>query len=184
MKINAVFMRKESAIETKNCVMESMIFLSDTQFKHFSQNLLEDYDFIERNIDNMYTDTDGVQHCILAMNEKTGDGILINSSGSTYARYSSFVPHIKPYIEEQIRLVISDILSEAIFNDKLEIDLEDVSEQHGINIADGSGFINIFSKQLEEISDIENFDYEEGILYLTLDSGGHPKQGMKMEGIK
>lgn len=184
MKINAVFKCKEPVIETNECFIEGIELMTDSQFKVFSKNLFKDYDFIERNIDNMYNDNNGIKHCILAMNNETGDGILIESSGYSNCQYSSFVPHIKSYINEQVSLVVAQVLSAAIFNNKLEFDLDEISAEYGINIQDGSGFINIFTKQLKEISDIEQFEFEEDVLYLTLDSDMYPNQGMKMGEIK
>lgn len=53
MKINIPFRRKDSEIETSPCVIDKTVELSADWFDHFSQNLLNDYDFILENIDHV-----------------------------------------------------------------------------------------------------------------------------------
>ena len=51
MKINIPFRRKDSEIETSPCVVEKTAELPAEQFDHFSENLLNAYDFLFDNID-------------------------------------------------------------------------------------------------------------------------------------
>ena len=55
--------------------------------------MLDDYDFIRNNIDLMYCDREGVYHCLLVVGEDRPDGILVESEGSSYARYAAFLPN-------------------------------------------------------------------------------------------
>ena len=43
----------------------------------------------------MYQDKNGVSHCLLVLGEGQDDGILVESEGSFYARYSAFVPNAR-----------------------------------------------------------------------------------------
>ena len=95
MKINVPFRRKDVEVETNPCVVEKTVELPADLFEHFSENLLNDYDFILENIDCMYQDKDGVNHCLLVLGEDQDDGILVESEGSAYARYSAFVPNAR-----------------------------------------------------------------------------------------
>ena len=95
MKINVPFRRKDVEIETKPCAVEKSIKLPADLFAYFSRNLLDDYDFILENIDFMYQDKDGVNHYLLVLGEGQDDGILVESEGSAYARYSAFVPNAR-----------------------------------------------------------------------------------------
>ena len=171
MKINAKFLRKEPKIETNPCFVEVIEPMTDSEFNRFGRNLLKDYDFIELNIDNMYHDGDGTCHCVLALNMETGDGVLIDSSGSKYARYSSFVPHIKPYIDQQIALVIDRIMSQALTNNRLSFDLEDLSEQCGVRIGEINGISEMFVAQLDQKMEIYDYEFEDGFLYITPNIG-------------
>ncbi len=95
MKINVPFRRKDTEIETSPCVVEKTVELSAEWFEHFSENLMNDYDFIIENSDCMYQDRNGVSHCLLVLGEGRDDGILVESEGSSYARYSAFVPNAR-----------------------------------------------------------------------------------------
>lgn len=81
-KIRVNSSKKESFI------IEKVIELSTTQYEAFSQNLLDDRDFISEHLLNMGVDQNGIWHCILVKETTTNaTGILINSEGYSYARY-------------------------------------------------------------------------------------------------
>ena len=181
MKINAIFMRKEPEIEVQECFVEAIESMTANKFYSFSKNLLKDYEFIEHNTDKMFRDSDGRQHCILAMNEDTGDGILIDASGGSCARYSAFVPNIKSYITEQISILADKILCEAIFDYKLDFEMEEVSQQYGMAINESNGIGCMLVECLKSITDIEHFEVEDGVIYLTLDRDMYPNHGVEME---
>ncbi|HHV75740.1 MAG TPA: hypothetical protein GXX41_14130, partial [Thermoanaerobacterium sp.] len=61
-------------------------------------NMLDDYNFIRNNIDLMYCDREGVYHCLLMVGEDRPDGILVESEGSSYARYSAFLPNAVDFL--------------------------------------------------------------------------------------
>ena len=39
-------------------------------------------------------------HCLLVTGEGMEDGVLVESEGSSYARYSAFVPSVKEIMEQ------------------------------------------------------------------------------------
>ena len=93
MIFNIPLRRKDTEVDVVSCTVEKSVTLSAEEFVHFSQNLMNDYDFIRENNDRMYQDENGVNHCLLVLGEGCADGILVESEGSTYARYSAFVPN-------------------------------------------------------------------------------------------
>lgn len=92
LELNAVFSRKEPTFEPSNCIVEKVIQLSGAEYDRFRRNMLADHDFIRDNIDLMYHEGDKL-HCIMAVGEGRADGVLIDSSGSAYARYAAFIPN-------------------------------------------------------------------------------------------
>ena len=68
-----------------------IIQLSAQQFRHFSANLLRDMPFIAANKDFAGRDK-GATRCLLVTTRGNQDGILVDSQGSNYARYSAYVP--------------------------------------------------------------------------------------------
>lgn len=98
LKTKAVFERKTNDFEPKNCVIEKVIELTSGDYDAFSINMLAGYDFIKDNINLQYCDRDGIFHCILVVGEDRKDGILIESEGSSYARYSAFLPNVADFL--------------------------------------------------------------------------------------
>ena len=49
LQTKAVFHRKDTEIKTKDCVIDKVIHLSDSEFDRFSKNLMREWDFIKNN---------------------------------------------------------------------------------------------------------------------------------------
>lgn len=81
-------------------MVEKTIVLPEGEYQHFTKNLLKEYDFIRKNTDLMY-ESDGVLHCLLVAGRESREGILVDSEGSGYARYSALIPDASPYIQTQ-----------------------------------------------------------------------------------
>lgn len=100
MQARAVFHRKEPCLETQECEIEKVITLSDVEFDQFQQCLLNDYDFLRDNAELMRVEN-GVTHCLLVVGMNSEDGILVNSEGSSYARYAAYFPNAKSFLLTQ-----------------------------------------------------------------------------------
>ena len=48
----------------------------------------------------MYADSNGMCHCLLIYDKDFGDGIVVNSEGSDYARYAQYIPQAKVIYEQ------------------------------------------------------------------------------------
>ena len=95
MKVN--FIRKachEELIPQDEFVIEKEIVLDESAFEEFINNPLGYYDFIKENNNLMYCDTYGVYHCIYVTSKEHDFGILIESEGYHYARYTAYLPKI------------------------------------------------------------------------------------------
>ena len=97
--MRTVFLRKEPHLEAGEFVVEKVIRLPEDAYEEFTQNLLREHDFIRDNADLMFEQS-GVWHCILVTGENTDEGILVESEGASYARYSSFVSSVKEIIRQ------------------------------------------------------------------------------------
>ena len=104
MKINAILNRKENEYSISNCIVEKVVELKENQFKIFRENMLSDYKFIDQNKEHMYVDENGVYHCLLVLGENQNYGILIESEGSAYARYSSFIPNARQLVNQEMKI--------------------------------------------------------------------------------
>jgi len=92
MKVN--FIRKatpEELLPQDEFIIEKEIIIDSDLFETFIQNPLDDYDFIKENIDEMYCDKDDVFHCIFVTSNEHDFGILVESEGYHYARYTAYL---------------------------------------------------------------------------------------------
>ena len=78
--------------------------------------MLDDYDFISKYEGSLHVEQDGVTNALLVLNAKTGEGILVNSEGSAYARYSAYLPFAKPYLEYEIARIADYCVTEGAGN--------------------------------------------------------------------
>lgn len=99
MIINANLIRKESEFRTKSCVVEKAIAVSHAEFDDLKRHPLRDNELIAENVELMYCDRDDNYHCLLIYDEEQGDGLLIESEGTSYARYAQYIPSAKKLVE-------------------------------------------------------------------------------------
>ena len=98
--MKAYFNQKDPRINASECVVEKTIVLPEEQYQHFTQNLLKNYDFISENIDLMY-ERDDVWHCLLVAGRDSREGVLVESEGSSYARYSAVLADASLFMHPQ-----------------------------------------------------------------------------------
>ena len=147
LKLNASLVRKESEFRTKSCVVEKAIAVSHGEFEYLKSNPLCDNDLIAESADLMYCDSDDIYHCLLIYDEEKGDGLLIESEGTAYARYAQYITRAKEIVEKhkapeisltngEIKLnkllnEISDRIAEFSHSGYSEFSLDDVMEGLG-----------------------------------------------------
>ena len=97
--MRAVFVRKEPEITANEFCVKKIITLPAEEYADFTQNLMRNHDFIKDHVDLMY-ERDGLWHCLLVTGQGMDEGVLVESEGASYARYSAFVPSVKGLIEQ------------------------------------------------------------------------------------
>ena len=93
MKTN--FIRKATSAELipqDDFIIEKIVVIDKNIFECFIHDPLNDYDFIKENIDLMYCDKDEVFHCIFVTSDSHDFGILVESEGYHYGRYTAYLP--------------------------------------------------------------------------------------------
>lgn len=66
-----------------------IVDLDKKDYEDFTKSLLADRDFIKENTANSIIDFEGNWHCILVREKGQENGILVHSSGYSYARYTA-----------------------------------------------------------------------------------------------
>ena len=94
MILKADFRCKQVALEVEACVVEKVVELSTAEFDQFCRSMLEKYPFIREARASLHYD-DGMRHGFLVLGVGRNDGILVDTQGADYARYSAFVPNAR-----------------------------------------------------------------------------------------
>ena len=99
LKFNSTLNHKVNSYKTYEISVEKVITLYGNSFNRLKNDALNDNPYIAENRDLMYIDSDDVAHCLLFVDYDTGDGILVESEGSEYARKSQFIPNARALLE-------------------------------------------------------------------------------------
>ena len=104
--LNATLNRKADYYVPEKCVVEKVVELPKTEFKKLLDKPLQDRYYIKQYRELMGVEGDR-HHCILAIDSNSGDGLLIKSEGSNYARYSQYIPNARDIVwkHEQANLL-------------------------------------------------------------------------------
>ncbi len=135
LMINTNLLRKESEFRTKSCVVEKAIAVSHAEFDDLKRHPLRDHRLIAENVELMYCDNDDNYHCLLIYDEEHGDGLIIESEGTSYARYAQYIPIAKEFVERHQNLEISLTNSEKQLCNLLSEIADRIANavQHGYN---------------------------------------------------
>lgn len=112
MKTNAKMNRKDTDIRSDPCIIEDIVELDGTAYAQFRSNLLQDYDFIGDRKDLMRKNDSG-WHCLLVLGKGQNDGVLVESEGYSYARYSAYLPEARDFVNAQIKRLADYVVSEG-----------------------------------------------------------------------
>lgn len=97
--LNANMICKADRFEPKKCTVEKVIEVSDSEFKKFIENPMKRNYYLPQYKDLMgyYDDS---YHGVIFVNMENGDGLLVNSEGYDYARYSQYIPNARGLIRQ------------------------------------------------------------------------------------
>ncbi len=107
LKFNSTLNHKQSDYKTHEIIVEKVITLYGRSFSELKNHPLSDNPYIAQNRDLMYIDSNDTAHCLLLVDYDSGDGILVESEGSSYARKSQFIPNARELIENN-ELTVSE----------------------------------------------------------------------------
>lgn len=142
MVVSAVLGRKEPEIRTEECAVEAVEEIPHSDFLWFKDHLLDDYNFISDHLNDMYRSRTGVSHCLLVMDGDGNDGILVESEGSSYARYSGLLPDARIVLRHHMQPVADYLIGE----ERRSVTCEELHDLFQMDIQPG----NFFGKLLTE----------------------------------
>lgn len=161
LNLQAIFTRKADDYPVWDCVIEKIVELSENEYKYFKTAPLRDMSIIAENTDLMYKDSDGVYHCLLVLGEGSSDGVLIESEGYNYARYSSFMPGAREFVTAHLNQLADQIIRESTQNTSngtWPINFDEIQERYHVPVSHNNGIGSMLKNILEarpEMAEIE-----------------------------
>ena len=166
MKFKANFQYKPNNFQMDDCQIEKVVDLSASEFAALTVTPLRDHPAVAANRSCMFSE-DGVMHCLLALEQGGGDGLLIESEGYDYPRYAAFVPGIRDIVNAEMDRAADYIIQHGI--DRTEsgswcVYFEELQEHLGLNIQEGNGLDAMLRTTLERRSEIASVDMRSGCI--------------------
>ena len=98
LHFNSTLNHKASDYKPCEICVERVVTLYGRSFEELKNHLMHDDPYIVAYRDLMYTEGD-TAHCLLFVDYDSGDGVLVESEGSNYARKSQFIPNARALLE-------------------------------------------------------------------------------------
>lgn len=119
----------------------------------------------------MYVDSEGTMHCLLVLDEDspngTPDGILVESEGANYARYSSYLPNANFLARAHIITMVNLMTDQAKLNTDSRIwtcEYDEFADVLDMKVTEDGDVAQIIIEALNERPDVENtYSDEDGI---------------------
>lgn len=169
MILKTRFERKEPEPILQDTDIVAVEELDKEQFDRFCSNLLLDYDFIVTHANFLYDDGNRT-HALLVLCEGEEDGILVNSEGSFYARYSSYLPRARLILSDEIRRVADAILN-GRFGESEDgawlIGFDDIKEHLDLTVTPNNGIGTLLLEELESREEVDQVIATEDSLQIT-----------------
>ena len=126
LTINVPYLeRKAISFVPVECIVEKALPVSHDRFMMLLAAPMQDQKIIQDNIDCIYHDGERY-HCLLIYDGESGDGLLIESEGYSYARYAQFIPQAKMILEQFVQT-----------QEMVQSELEETSETEDVCIEMG-----------------------------------------------
>ncbi len=163
--LNANLICKADRFVPKKCTVEKVIEVSDSEFRTFTENPMKRNYYLPKYKDLMgyYDDS---YHGVLFVNMDNGDGLLVNSEGYDYARYSQYIPNAREIIQQHEQTAaLGDLkihmdccidrwLKGHEKESNFEIPLTDLIDESNIS----EYFVNHVTERLFDDPRVENFE--------------------------
>lgn len=145
LKFNSTLNHKAADYKTHEVIVEKVVTVYGRSFSELKAHPLYDNPYIAENRDLMYVDSNDTAHCLLLVDYDSGDGLLVESEGSSYARKSQFIPNARALVEnneltssEQILhsqlKQISDKIAELAHCGEKSFDFEELLDKSDLDL--------------------------------------------------
>lgn len=160
MNIHAFLSRKPSSLQPPPCQVEAVVELDTASFKKLLQKPMDDQPQITAHRSLMHSEN-GVEHCVLFLDEESRDGVLVNSEGYDWARYAAFIPGARILVNAALDQAIEMIVKEGAENTcegNWSYPFDELYERMGLVVTPDNGLGAMLRDRLAlrpEITDVE-----------------------------
>lgn len=95
LKINATLQCKQTEIKPRTYEVSEVITLTDKEYGSVLKDPLKDREYL--------AGRSGADTCVLLIGEHSDDGILVDTQGYAYPRYSAFIPNARQIVENFVQ---------------------------------------------------------------------------------
>ena len=174
LTIYATLNRKAEYYAPEKCAVRKVVEIGSREFRELRCNLGKSNSYIAENAEMMGY-YNGAFNCILFLNADGKDGILVNSEGADYARYSQYIPNARDIIAVHEQTLIFGELKNRMDScidgwlehfkneNKFDIPLTDLVDE----VDFGEMFVDYVSERLSRDSTIENCEVTSNFLEIT-----------------
>ena len=161
MKINAVLRCKEPEIKPRAYEVSDVITLSDAEYRSVLKEPLKDREYLKGRT--------GQESCVLLLSKTGNDGILVDTQGYDYPRYSAFIPNAKDIINSFVQTLANYAVSEGMQNSEdgiWGVSNDELYYHFGANVKKNSAFGKMLTKELQRRREIVSAEVvDDGIEY-------------------
>lgn len=161
MKINAVLRCKEPEIKPRAYEVSDVITLSDAEYRSVLKEPLKDREYLKGRT--------GQDTCVLLLSKTGNDGILVDTQGYDYPRYSAFIPNAKDIINSFVQTLANYAVSEGMQNSEdgiWGVSNDELYYHFGANVNKDNAFGKMLTKALKRRCEIVNAELvDDGIEY-------------------
>lgn len=112
MIINIPLQGKASSLDASKCNIVGVEYVPEATFLLLKRETLRDYPFLEKWSSKLGGNPDGTLNSLLVLNDRNDDGIVVHTSGYSYARYAAFLPGAKTLLSMYTYQCMEDFVHE------------------------------------------------------------------------
>ena len=166
MKFKANFVEKPANFQMDDCQIEKVVELSREDFGRLKITPLANQPFLAEHRDCMFH-RDGVIHCLLALDQGSNDGVLVDAEQYNCARLAAYIPGMRDIVNAQMDRAADFIIQRGTENTASGswcVYFDDLEEHLDLTVREGSGFDSMLRAALKRRPEVSAVDMHDGCI--------------------
>jgi hypothetical protein len=166
LKFKANFVEKPANFQMDDCQIEKVVELSREDFGRLKITPLANQPFLAEHRDCMFH-RDGVIHCLLALDQGSNDGVLVDAEQYNCARLAAYIPGMRDIVNAQMERAADFIIQRGTENTASGswcVYFDDLEEHLDLTVREGSGFDSMLRAALKRRPEVSAVDMHDGCI--------------------